>query len=97
MIGYWGPEHPVKTGRKDILATAYVKKNRVLLALASWAKETVGVRLQIDWDALGLDESKDVLEAPFIQDFQRETRFTPREEIPVEPGKGWLILIHDKS
>ena len=97
MIGYWVPERPVKTGREDILVTTYVKENQVLLALASWAVETVGVRLQIDWDALGLDRSKAVLHAPFIQDFQKEARFTPDEEIPVEPGKGWLILFSDRS
>jgi len=97
MIGCWVPGRPVKTGREDVLATTYVKKNRVLLSLASWADETVGVRLRIDWDALGMDRSRVVLEAPFIKDFQEEARFSPGDEIPVESGKGWLLLISQQG
>ena len=43
MIGYWDQACPVRTGRKDVLATAYVKPGKTLVALASWAAEPVDV------------------------------------------------------
>ncbi len=50
MIGWWVDANPVKTGNRDVLATSYVKRgDSVLIALASWAKEPVDVRLSIDW------------------------------------------------
>ena len=58
MIGFWVPANPVKTGRADVLATAYVRDGRTMVALASWAKDAVDVRLAIDWKALGLDPAK---------------------------------------
>ena len=36
-LGYWDPACPVKTGHKEILATAYVKRGKTLISLASWA------------------------------------------------------------
>ena len=35
MSGFWDPNCPVKTGRKDVLATAYVKRGKTLISLAS--------------------------------------------------------------
>jgi hypothetical protein len=48
MIGYWAPGCPVKTSRKDVLATVYKKKGSALISLASWAKDPVSVTLEID-------------------------------------------------
>ena len=93
MIGYWAPSCPVKTGSKDILATAYVKKDKVLISIASWAKKSERCRLEIDWDFLGLDKNQAQLLAPAIQDFQDSAIFKPSDEIPVEPGKGWILIL----
>jgi hypothetical protein len=92
MIGFWDTHCPAQTGRKDVLATAYVKNGKALIAVASWATNTVTVRLQIDGAALGLDPAKMNLSAPAIQGFQPEAQFKPGEGIPVPPGKGWLLL-----
>jgi hypothetical protein len=92
MIGFWDAHCPAQTGRKDVLATAYVKNGRALIAVASWATNEVAVHLQIDGAAMGFDPSKMNLYAPAIQGFQPETQFKPGEEIPVQPGKGWLLL-----
>jgi hypothetical protein len=96
MVGYWVSSCPVKTDNKDILATAYVKKDKVLISIASWAKERVNIRLQIDWNALGLNAKKARLSAPFIKDFQGLAVFKPTDRIPVEPGKGWLFILSEK-
>jgi len=97
MIGYWSPACPVKTDHKDVLATAYVKKGYALVALANWAKETVRCRLAIDWKALGIDPQKAGILAPAIDDFQPQAAFRPGDPIPVEPGKGWLLIVKEPA
>ena len=96
-IGYWDPACPVKTGRKDVLATAYVKRGKTLVSLASWAKEPAQVRLGIDWKALGLDPQKAKLFAPAIQSFQPAALFEPTDEIPVAPARGWLLYLDEEK
>jgi len=97
MIGYWSPSCPVKTDHEDILATAYVRKDEVLVSLASWAGEDTSCRLRIDWESLGLDRESSRLVAPAIQDFQPADSFWIKDPIPVEKGKGWLLILTDKK
>jgi hypothetical protein len=93
MIGYWSPNCPIKTDSQDVLATVYAKKGSALVALASWANESVPCRLKIDWLALGLDGKKAHIRAPGLPDFQPEATFKPDDPIPIEPGKGWLLVL----
>lgn len=93
MIGYWSPRRPVRTDRKDVLATAYGKPGRTLISIASWAPEDVDVRLTVDWRALGIDPSKAALIAPQVKGFQDAALFTPDAPIPVPKGKGWLLIL----
>jgi tetratricopeptide (TPR) repeat protein len=92
MIGFWVPASPVATGREDVLATVYVREGRAMIALASWAKEAVDVRLTIDWTALGLDPARVRITAPGIAGFQDARLFEAGEAVRVEPGKGWLLV-----
>jgi hypothetical protein len=92
MTGFWDDRCPAQTGRKDVLATAYVKNRKALIAVASWATNSVTVRLQINGAAIGFDPASMNLYAPPIQGFQSETQFKPGDGIPVPPGKGWLLL-----
>ena len=96
MIGYWATSCPVRTDHRDVLATAYVKKGEVLISLASWAKEPVQCRLAVDWEGLDMDMGKARFAANFIENFQKAASFGPLDPIPVEPGKGWLLLLHAK-
>jgi hypothetical protein len=97
MIGWWVDANPVKTGNRDVLATSYVKRgSSVLIALASWAKEPVDVRLAIDWKKLGLGPQKAVLHAPAIDKFQDAAEFKPEDPIRVEPGKGLLLILSER-
>ena len=95
MIGYWDPACPVHTDRKDVLATAYVKPGKTLISVASWAPQPVKCRLAIDWKALGLDPAKAKLSAAKIENFQPAAEFAPNDEIPVQPARGWLLLLHE--
>lgn len=94
MFGYWTPDCPVKTDHPQVLATAYVRADgRTLIALASWASEPVCCRLTFDWDQLGLSPAAAVLRAPAVTDFQPHAGFKPDAAIPVEPGRGWLLML----
>ena len=93
MIGYWVPSCPVKTGREDVLASVYKKKDRSLVSLASWSKEPVSISLNIDWSALGQEAKTSKLRAPAIPGFQQAKTFSPADKILVEPGKGWLLIL----
>jgi hypothetical protein len=95
MIGYWVADSPVRTDNAEVLATAYVKPKKAMLALASWAKEKVSVRLKIDWAALGIDPKKTRVTAWAIDKFQEAASFAADDAIPVEPGRGWLLVIEE--
>jgi hypothetical protein len=64
-----------------------------LIALASWAKEPVQVRLTVDARKLGFDATNARWIAPAIPGFQDANAFLPGDAISVAPGRGWLLLI----
>ena len=92
LSGWWNPSCPVKTGNPNVLATVYEKSGKSLIALASWASNTTRVKLIIDWQALGLDPRKTTFWAPAIEAYQHEAVFANDGPIPVEPGRGWLLV-----
>ncbi len=96
MIGYWDASCPVKTNHKDVLATAYVRQGKSLVALASWAKEPVRCTLDIDFEDLGLDPARTTLYAPAIPGIQPEMIFRPADPIPVLPGRGWMLIADEQ-
>jgi hypothetical protein len=96
MFGYWSPNCPVKTDNKDILATAYVRKDRVLISIASWAKEPVKCKMTIDFKTLGFNPAEMILEAPEILKFQSAAKFGINDLIEVQPEKGWLLVLKKK-
>jgi hypothetical protein len=93
MRGWWAPDAPVRTGRNDVLATSFLRPDRALVAIASWARDSVAVTLQVDWQALGLDPARVRLYAPEIPGYQPARAFRVGEPIPVPPGRGWLLRI----
>jgi hypothetical protein len=94
MLGYWVPWCPVKTNRNNVKATVYQRDGATLIAIASWAERPVEVMLEIDWDELGIDPEAANLTAPAITGFQDAVTFEPGEKIPVDPEKGWLLIIN---
>lgn len=98
MHGWWSEGCPVRTNRDDVLATVYAKEGKALIAIASWAEETVPVRLHIDWTTLGLSPERTDMELPYIEAFQEQRRLANDEEtLQVEPRRGRLIVLtsHD--
>lgn len=94
MIGWWQEACPVKTDHAKVKATAYVHRGRsVALAVASWADEQVDVKLDLDWDAIGLDPNEVTISRPRIDFFQEELPGTVLDLLPIEPARGWIIVI----
>jgi hypothetical protein len=87
----------VRSDHEDILVTAYTKKDKVLISLASWADKNTDCHLRIDWKALGMKSSNVQLTAPQIEDFQPSAVFDAEDPIPVERGKGWLLVLSEKD
>ncbi|WP_242132538.1 glycoside hydrolase domain-containing protein [Aestuariivivens marinum] len=93
MIGYWEKQPVVSTSNPAVKATAYVKEDKMLIAVASWAKEAVNVKLNIDWQAVGIDMSKVKVKAPKIENFQPEQLFSVDDDLTIDPTKGWLLVV----
>lgn len=96
MIGYWVEDNPVKTNNPEVLATVYKKDKSALLAIASWAKDDVNIKLNIDWKALGIDPAKASITAPAVKNFQTSATFKNGDDLPVQKAKGWLLIIKEK-
>ncbi len=96
MIGYWVPDCPVKTDNPAVICTVYKKDKSALISIASWAKEKTDVKLSINWAALGMSPEKAVLTAVEAKDFQPAATFAPDQKIPVDPAKGWLLILKEK-
>lgn len=93
MIGYWVENNPVKTDNNKVLATIYKKRGKVMISIASWAAEDTKVKLKIDWKAIGIDPAKATLSAAAIKNFQPAQNFDVNGEVPVQKGKGWLLIL----
>mgnify|MGYP003347267235 CR=1 FL=1 len=93
MLGYWSPKCPVKADKEMVKVTVYKKAGKALLSIASWEAENTDIRLSIDWKSLGIDPSRATITAPAVDGFQTARKFRADEAIPVEKGKGWLLVI----
>ena len=96
MLGYWVPYCPVKPDRDDVKATVYQREGKALVSIASWADNTVNVKLEIDWEALGIDSENAELYAPAIDKFQPEKTWKPGDSIAISKEKGFLIIVRKK-
>jgi hypothetical protein len=93
MIGYWVDDNPVKTDREKVIATVYKKNGAAMVAIASWENTDTDFKLSIDWKKLGIDPAKATITAPEIKSYQPGKTFGLNDRIPVEKGKGWLLII----
>jgi hypothetical protein len=94
MLGYWLDDAPVRTGRDDILATTYVRHDRVLIALASWSDKDQVVSLRIDKNALGLGTKLEA-STPAVKGLQ-DAGPVDLSAVRVPAGKGlWVVVRPD--
>lgn len=92
FIGWWDPACPVGGDQPQVKISVYRKPGKTMIALASWAGRKTNVKLAIDWQALGLDPKKTTLWAPEAKGFQPERVFAADAAIPVEAGRGWILI-----
>ncbi len=96
MIGFWEDDVPVTTDNSNVKVTVYKKQGSTLISIGNFSKKTRKVKLNINWQELGLDKNKVELIAPEIKDFQQSTQFKINEVIEVKGKEGWLIIIKSK-
>ncbi len=92
FIGWWDPACPVKTGHPQVKASVFRKSGSAFVAVASWAKEPVKVKLEIDWKALGIEPGKGKLLRPECASLQAEAELAPAAEIALDPNKGCFLI-----
>ncbi|MGB2824589.1 MAG: glycoside hydrolase domain-containing protein, partial [Phycisphaerae bacterium] len=95
MIGWWSDACPARTADSKVRCTVYASDRRAIIAVASWHNEAVAVALDLDWTRLRMDASRATLHAPGIPGFQEERSFAPSEPIPIEAGRGWLLVLEE--
>lgn len=91
MTGFWDPNVAVKTSHPDVPATVWEIEGKAVLALASWAGETVDVQLNFDAGSAHLASAG--AEAPAIEGFQTAARYEAGQTITIEPNRGLLLTI----
>ncbi|MFT4153650.1 glycoside hydrolase domain-containing protein [Parafilimonas sp.] len=96
MHGYWDKSNPVTTSDSSVLATSYIKKDSILIAIAGWNKKNVDVYIHIDAAKLGWQHGE-VMLAPAIDNYRPQRTFNINNPLTVEPGKGWLLIIKKKK
>jgi hypothetical protein len=96
MTGYWSENCPVKTNSSLIPASVYSKEGSAMIAIASWDKQTKDVKLQIDWNKLGIDKTKATVFIPAIKGFQEEQSLKRGDPVSVKPAEGKIIIIKSK-
>ncbi len=90
-VGYWDPGSAIRTNNKDVLASSFVKHDRIMIALANWSDKDQLVKLDIDWSKIGLNPSNVKIEAPGIERLQTKAEVDINDLI-IPASKG-LILI----
>ena len=95
LLGYWSASCPVQTNHPDILATVYARDDRALIAVASWAADTVECRLTIDLAKLRLAGADVRLRAPAVQGLQDEAAMPAEAEFTVTPGGGRFLILEN--
>ena len=71
-VGYWDPANPAKTDNKDVLASTYLKKDKVMIVIGNWTDKEQDVSLELDWRKMGMDATRAKIEIPQIENLQRE-------------------------
>ncbi len=95
MMGYWLEDPPVRTGREDVLATSYLRNDRVLVALASWSDADEVVNLELDTDVLGLGPSP-AASAPSVEGLQPGGP-VDLSAVRVPAGQGLWVVVERRT
>lgn len=93
MMGYWVFYNLVKIGCNDILVILFVKDGKVMIVIVSWVKKDSDIKLQIDWEKLGIDVDKVRLMVFDIKGFQEGFGLLLKDKIKVFKDKGFIFIL----
>jgi len=94
-MGYWLDEVPVRTDNPEVLATAYVRDDGVLIVLGSWSDEDEVVEVTLD--LVGLEIEGPVRAwAPAVEELQSEAE-VDLGAVPVPAGQGLFLRFESVS
>lgn len=93
MLGYWVDRNPVKVSNSRIRCTIYRQDGQVLIVLGSWSERDERVELEIDWQALGIDEKRVELISPAIEGLQEKQTFKVGQPVTAPGGQGMILLL----
>ncbi|MGD8817773.1 MAG: DUF6067 family protein, partial [Acidobacteriota bacterium] len=88
MVGYWLDDVPVHTDNPDVLATAYVRDDGVLIVLGSWSDEDEVIDLRLDLDIDGPLRAW----APAVEGLQDDAEVDPAA-VFVPAGQGLFVRL----
>ncbi|MBQ7257204.1 MAG: hypothetical protein IJS60_05870 [Abditibacteriota bacterium] len=93
MIGWWDKDCPVKTNNEKVLATCYKKKNEALIAVATWSDKDEKIKIEIDFDKLGIDKDNSKITLPQIEGFQEAKEYPTDHEFVIKPRGGFMGIV----
>ncbi len=93
MIGFWEDSTLVTINNPNVKATIYKKVGQSLIALGNFSDKVQKIKLDLNWQELGLEKSKVKLIAPEIKDYQAKSQFEVYDEIVIQPRRGWLFFV----
>ncbi len=89
MLGWWDDACPIKTDNEKVLVTCYEKKDKILIAVASWSNEPEKIKLE--WKEQQPTVIK--LYAPEIQGVQAYQLVNFEDEFMLERARGILLIL----
>ncbi|NND70578.1 MAG: hypothetical protein HKN43_03270, partial [Rhodothermales bacterium] len=93
MIGYWIDDTPVTADSDIILATTFIRDDRVLVVLASWSEQDEEVGLVVDWSQLGIDPQDARITIAQVDSLQPEERRVAPDNLVVPANQGLFLTI----
>lgn len=95
--GFWRETAPVKSRDELVPATAYIKKGeKTAIVIANWDKTVRTVKLDVDWESLGLNSHSVKIRKPRIKGVQSSGNYSSLDSITVAAGKGIVLEISAK-
>jgi hypothetical protein len=92
--GYWLEKPPVITNHEKIIATAYLKPEKILIAIASWSDKDENVRLDFDWNQFGFKSGR--LFSPEVDKLQPYEEFNLEGPITIPQNMGLFLVLEKK-
>ncbi len=96
MVGYWDEAPAVTADQPGVRATAFVKEGETLISVGNFSDRDISARLDIDFQALGLDPARVECVLPEVKDFQAQGLYRPGEPIAIPAKQGKLLILKNK-